>query len=263
MLQQFNELEQGNLHRYMDSISRYCDALVVYDDASTDGSAEFVEVYLKELDIMAFTGEHRQLNEIHLIRGEKNAYKEEVAHKATMLQKCLEIGSDWIFRIDADEVIESVGETNTVFGIRGLCQAGDEAGIDSYAFRNANLWRHPSFYRVDNSFNDFVSCRLWRNNGNLSYKEIKTGLHQRAVPDGLRNEAWAPIITLHYGFASDESILRKFHTYKSHGQDGWELYRLIDERTLRVEKSKPEWFRVPPEEVNPQSIFAMPVAMKA
>jgi hypothetical protein len=51
---------------------------------------------------------------------------------------------------------------------------------------------------------------------------------------------------IHYGFATDEAIIRKFHTYKEHGQTGWALERLVDERTLAVRRIKPEWFRDQP-----------------
>jgi glycosyltransferase involved in cell wall biosynthesis len=225
ILQNYNEVEQGNLQRYLPSVARYSDALVVYDDASTDGSVEYI---LKNWS-----------KELHIIKGERNDYAGEISHKALLLQKALEMKADWIFRIDADEVVEAVGERD----IRSLCE---NSRVDSIAFRNANLWRDPNFYRLDNSYNDFVSCRLWKNNGNLRYDNVKRGLHQRGTPDGLTSEEWAPFITLHYGFASNEAIIRKYTTYKNHGQTGWELFRLIDERGLKVAKSKPEWFVEPP-----------------
>jgi len=240
MLQMFDEMKFGNLKRYMESVSKYCDALVVYDDASTDGSVD----YLREWDNNI---------EIHLIRSRSNDYAAEVAHKAMLVNRAIEIGSDWIFRIDADEVIEKRGEDGR---IRELCIEGDKTGVDSWAFKNANFWRSPAFCRVDNLFDKFISCRLWKNNGNLKYNKIKHGLHQRAVPDGLVNESWADIITLHYGFASDEAILHKYYMYRNHGQTGWELDRLVDERTLRVAMSDPGWFNSPPIEVEPMTFFS-------
>ena len=245
ILQQYNELNNGNLPRYLDSISRYTDALVVYDDASIDGSLQYVKEWKK-----SFGG--KQLKEVIVISGEKNDYAAEVSHKEKMLNIALEIGADWIFRIDADEVLEKKGEDE----IRQLCSTSK---VDSYAFKNANLWRHPNYYRLDNSFNDFTSCRLWKNNGKLKYNNVKRGLHQRAVPDGLDTEDWAPFITLHYGFACAENIIAKFKMYKEHGQQGWELYRLIDERTLRLAKSNKEWFRNPPEDLPMHKVINRPL----
>lgn len=262
MLQMYNEFENGNLERYMHSVARYCDVIVVYDDASTDDSLEYMHTWAdwaRGRCLIEGTSSDWKLREVHIITAEKNDYVAEVEHKAKLLELAIDIGSDWIFRIDADEVIEMRGEEGR---IRELCKEADKTGIDSYAFRNANLWRSPAFYRIDNSFNDFVSCRLWKNNGELRYNNTKRGLHQRAVPDGLSNEKWADIITLHYGFASDESIVHKYTMYRSHGQKGWELERLIDERTLKVNKSKPEWFRNPPPNVNPFKFFKTKVADK-
>lgn len=247
MLQIFNEMKFNNLKRYMHSISKYCDALVVYDDASIDGSVEYLEKWN-----IAHCSSDIRLSEIHIIRGQENNYAAEVDHKAQLVKRAIEIDSNWIFRIDADEVIEKKGEEGC---IRELCAEGDRSDIDSWAFRNANFWRSPAFCRIDNLFDKFISCRLWKNNGSLAYSNVKHGLHQRAVPDGLKNEATADIITLHYGFASDESILHKYHMYYEHGQRGWELDRLIDERTLRVAPSNPCWFNNPPKEINAFEFF--------
>lgn len=248
VVQMKDELKNGNLPRFMDSVSRYADAMVCYDDASTDGSYEYLLDWQKE-----WAG--RQLKDVYIIRSETNDYANEVEHKSKILKKCLEIESSWMFRIDLDEVVEAAAEDN----LRDWLANADFQGYDSVAFRNANLWRHPSFYRLDSQFNDFVSCRLWKNNGNLSYKEIKRGLHQRAVPDGLVNETWAPFITLHYGFASSESILHKYHMYKAHGQDGWALHRLVDERTLTLAHSNPSWFREPLEQLPLSQVINRPL----
>lgn len=247
MLQMYNELEQGNLPRYMDSISRYCDSLVVYDDGSTDGSIDYI------------IDEWSDKIELKFYRSDKNDFVAEVDHKSKLLEMSRELGTNWLFRIDADEVIEKRGEDG---GIRQLCERGDSEGFDSFAFRNANLWRNPRYYRLDNSFNDFVSCRLWKITDNVKYTQTSRGLHQRAVPQGLCKETWADSITLHYGFASDESIIRKYKTYKSHGQSGWDLYRLIDERSLMIAKSKNEWFRNPPEDIEFSEVFKEPIASK-
>lgn len=248
ILQFKDEKNNGNLARYLDSISRYCDRLVAYDDGSTDDGSEFLLNWHDK-----YGG--RQLKQLSLIKSDTNDYAAEVSHKDQMLKRALQLGTDWIFRIDADEVLEATGEEN----IRTWLEENDRNGFDSVAFRNANLWRHPNFYRLDSQFNDFVSCRLWKNNGNLRYDKVERGLHQRAVPDGLKNETWCPYITLHYGFASSESILHKYHMYKAHGQNGWALHRLVDERTLKLAESVPGWFRNPLEKVSVSQIINRPL----
>jgi len=123
------------------------------------------------------------------------------------------------------------------------------------------MWRCECFHRMDNSYNEGWFCRLWRNTGDL-FIENKPGLHQRLVPPNLGPEGRSDIQILHYGFASDEAILRKYHDYKAHGQSGWALDRLIDERSLRVANSKPEWFRKEITKYKLNDIFGTPIASK-
>lgn len=253
LLQFKDEANNGNLDRYLDSISRYADLLIAYDDGSTDTGLDLLMNWYR-----TYSG--RQLKQVEIIEGGTNDYAAEVAHKDKMLRRGLEMGVTHFMRIDADECLEAAGETGIREWILSEMERPENGGdFDSAAFRNANLWRHPSFYRLDSQFNDFISCRLWKNNGKLEYKNIKRGLHQRAVPDGLEKETWCPYITLHYGFASSESILHKYHMYKAHGQDGWALQRLVDERTLSLGRSQSCWFRNPPEELPISQVINKPL----
>ena len=245
--QVYNELKKENLQRFMQSVSKYCDALVIYDDASTDGSMEWIKDN--------YPLEDGPLKEVHIIYGDTNNFSNEIAHKQIMLDKCSEVGADWIFWLDADEVIEPRGESGD---IRKLCDSGF---CDAYGFREVNLWRDPSFYRLDNAYNDGEFCRLWKNNGKLSYGE-RPGLHQRQYPDGIGEIVTSDIKVIHYGFSSDDRIIDKYKTYKAHGQRGWALNRLIDERTLSVAKSKDEWFSSPIKRKEFEEAFGFPVASR-
>ena len=53
---------------------------------------------------------------------------------------------------------------------------------------------------------------------------------------------------IHRGFATDYQIMTKYNVYKSNGQNGWALDRLLDEETLQVNKLDknmlPEWFDI-------------------
>jgi len=79
-------------------------------------------------------------------------------------------------------------------------------------------------------FDDLWQLVFWKNNGQLHYEPVK-GLHELQYPKGLTN-TYKPRVTLpllHYGFASVKQIVRKYLTYKSLGQQGWGLNRLVDE----------------------------------
>lgn len=246
MAQIYNELETNNLPRFMDSIKRYCNSLVIYNDGCTDGSIDWINNNYH----FDYT-----LDEIHFIHGERNDFRNEIAHKKLMLQKCIDIDSDWIFFIDFDEVIEKRGEDG---GIRGLCESDK---CDAYGFGEVNLWRSESFYRLDAGFNDGKFCRLWKNTGKLFY-DVRPGLHQKQYPDGVDEIITSDIRVVHYGFSSDNQIIRKYKLYKSHGQSGFALDRLIDERTLRVSKSNQDWFRNVLIEENFNDVYSAPVASK-
>ena len=245
IVQIYNEMDKDNLVRFMDSVKVYCDALVVYNDGCTDGTMEYL---MKENHL------DKHMSEIEFIHGKENNFKNEIQHKQLMLEKAIEMKSDWIFWLDCDEVVEAKGEAG---GIRGVCE---NATCDAYGFKEVNLWRDPCFYRLDNAYNDGEFCRLWRNTGELHYDD-RPGLHQRQYPNGIDRIETADIKVIHYGFSSDSRIIDKYLTYRSHGQSGWALNRLIDERTLRVAKSKPEWFCIQPEEKDFNEVFKTPIAL--
>jgi len=234
----YNEVEKKNLKRCLESLSRYCDEIVIYDDASTDDSVKVAQEYTNLI-----------------IEGETNEWGKEAEHRQQLLELALTRNPDWIFWMDADEVIEKRGEEG---GIRQLCKTQE---FDSYSFHEVNLWRTPSFYRIDSSYNDGIFCRLWKNNGTLKILN-KPGLHQRLVPYTLKKESISTIQVLHHGFSSDDRIIDKYLTYKKHGQNGWALDRLIDERTLIVNPSRQEWFREPLLDVSKNEIYKIPLRTK-
>jgi len=237
-MQIYNEVEKGNLKRCLNSMSKYCDEIVIYDDASTD-------------DSVAVAREYTDL----IIEGEGNEWGKEAEHRQRLLKLALEHNPDWTFWLDADEVIEKRGQDG---GLRELCEKGFH---DSYAFHEINLWRTPAFYRLDNLYNEGWFCRLWKNTGELEI-ENKPGLHQRLVPKGLKSEGKSDLQVIHYGFANDNNLIEKFKTYRSHGQSGWALWRLVDERTLNVARSKPHWFDYKLPTVNPNDVYKVPLLSK-
>lgn len=237
ILMAYNELKSGNLIPCLKSMQRYCDEIVVYDDGSNDGS---LSVY----------GDYG----CHTIVGQHNDFKSELKHKQQQLDLCKKLGATWIFRIDADEILDEQGASG---GLRSFIESKRNP---SYAFHTTNLWRSPCFYRLDNSYNDVIFNRLWHCTSDLHF-DVKTGLHLTNYPVGATdNEGFAPFEILHYGFASDKAIIDKYQMYSAHGQTGWALNRLVDEGTLRVARSKSKWFQHPLPDHDFGKVFATPIA---
>ena len=220
-LQLYNELENGNLIRCLENCACWADEIFIYDDCSTDGSQE---VYLK------YTYPD------HIICGGSRDFTAELFHKQRLLELTLRSAPNWIGWIDGDAVFDKY---ITEHCEELLCEV-ESKGHDCAQLRNMNLWRHPAYFRLDDSFDDLWHVVFWKNTGKLHYNPIKR-LHQQQYPLGMTNLYSIPYPThrlLHYGFATKERIIRKYLTYKSYGQKGWSLDRLVTEfpPKFRVEK---------------------------
>ena len=81
-----------------------------------------------------------------------------------------------------------------------------------------------------------------------------SGLHQQQYPRGLNKLSHTDYSLIHRGFSTDYQIITKYDVYKNRGQSGWELDRLLSEKTLQVEKINydvlPKWFEIT-DEVHP------------
>lgn len=220
----FNELRKQNLERFWKNIHPVCDALVVYDDGSTDGSYEYM------LDKAVFT-----------LRAGENDFKNEVNHKKILLEYALKLQPDFILWMDADEVLTA----NAKDELQNLCKYADENNIDGISFHEINLWRSNSWKRIDNSYDLGWFVRLWRVTPEIMFNETDPGLHQQQYPHSISTiEKTDRLGVIHYGFASDRSLAFKYLVYRSHGQTGWALERLLDETTLSLEKVDKELFPV-------------------
>lgn len=215
-----------NLERFMRSVSKYCDGLIIYNDGSTDDSREFILDYpLSD-----------RLRHVEVIGDPKNDFKNEVYHKARLLEHARRFRPDWLLWLDCDEIIEAKGERGA---IQYLIETSKSDGINLF---NRNLWRSDRYFRTDELWGVGLFCRLWRMKDELHYI-IKSGLHQDLVPKGVvTRDDVNNLFVIHYGYASDDAILRKYELYKSHGQSGRSLDRMIDEKGLRLNSCPPEWF---------------------
>ena len=208
-LQVKNEKSSGHIQRFIDVNLPLLDYLVVYDDASTDGTCEYLEQYA---DV--------------LVKGQFSMFRSELGNKQILLDAASHIVSetDFFLWLDADEVLLASPQE-----LRSICKDLLRRGYDSAVLPHVNLWRSSAYYRTDNYFNDLQPVRLWRAKNGL-YFERGGGLHRQLHPKGIDTtlKLETPAV-LHFGFADDKNLLEKYTTYKQVGQRGSNLYRLVSE----------------------------------
>lgn len=208
-LQVKNEMLSGHIQRFIEVNLPLFDHLVVYDDASTDGTCEFLERYANVL-----------------VKGTYSMFQSELRNKQILLDASSHLvgDTDFYLWLDADEVLLTTRDE-----LRNICKDLLKGGFDSAVLPHVNLWRSSAYFRVDNYFNDLQPVRLWHAGRDL-YFENRTGLHIQTHPLGLKTTAKldSPAV-IHFGFADDENLIQKYNTYKQVGQRGSNLYRLVSE----------------------------------
>lgn len=223
-IQMYNEVEKGNLERCLNNVSKFCNDIVIYDDASTDTSVEVAKSYTP-----------------HIIQGKEHDFLNETRHKKMLLDYLLKesgIEPEWIFWIDCDEIVSKQGVEG---GIVELCKTEDKGSFDSFWFHNINLYRSECWYRVDNLFGEGWFNRLWRNNGKLKF-DVKHGLHQNLFPMGLELQMRCDIDIIHYGLSTAEKIAKLYAIRKKLGVPNHMNGRKINEETLTLRPVNLSWF---------------------
>ena len=210
--QLYNEESKGNLRNWIKSMS-FCDYVYIYDQNSTDSSKEL----------------YKQQDNFVVVESPVNDFKSEI--------KC-----------NGDTILSRNEGRDSIERLLTLC---DQHGCGSIDLRHFNLWRSDIYYRIDNQYDylDRVGVRaFWKNNGQLKFPTTD-GLHQLQYPNFLGGKVarLEDIFLIHKGFSTDSQIINRYHLYKSRGQSGWSLERLIDENTLAVnilhKSVYPTWFK--------------------
>lgn len=239
-LQLYNESKNGNLIRCLDNCRKWSDEVFIYDDCSTDDSMDVYKQYNAKV-----------------IRGESRNFGNEIFNKQKLLDLVLDSNPEWIVWQDGDAIMSG----NFTSNMRSILGDLGKSGHDGAKIHYMNLWRHPAYYRLDSAFNGLSIVAFWKNNGRLKY-DVGPGLHKPQCPNGMQNiyEFGRDEHIIHYGFASEINIARKYLTYKSFGQTGIDLDRLIDERCLSLRKVPKSLY--PPENIpNDYDVAQAPIAI--
>ena len=235
-----NEMEKGNLENWMSCMQEICDYIYIYDQASTDGSKGF----------------YKKFNNVIVIESPINDFENELICKNTLLKKIIkeQLDADWITWFDGDTIIDGrLLNYNKIRDILNLIPS-EINGLDLNHF---NLWRSDIHYRVDDNYDYFGKVgrtAFWRFNKDLSFPQEK-GLHSPNNERPLQINSRIRLgdyALIHRGFASDSQIVERYEMYKSKGQTGNMLQRLILENGLQVEeldrKYLPSWFEIKDDE---------------
>lgn len=210
----FNEIETGCLEEFFKYNKSLFDSILIFDDGSTDGTYEFCMGHADAV-----------------IRSAKNNFKAEIQHKKELLAKADQLGADFIVPLDADEILPCTRQE-----LEGFCKRLVENNLDAYSANYINLWRSGQYRRTDSLFGEIKPVRLWQHKAHVDpFPKPKEALHQVLYPEYVKNIEFADdFYVLHTGFMTEDRILRKFLTYRKHGQKGFELLRFIDESKLKT-----------------------------
>lgn len=231
-----NEIQKGNLENWFKCMTPICDYIYIFDQNSTDGSLEY----------------YKQFPNTIVIESPTNRFKEELICKSELLRKIKNEHPDatYIQWLDGDEIIDGRLLKNNGQPFREMCEQLLNDNANGYNYGHKNLWRSDIYERIDDSYDWLDShgvCKLWKFSMDLRF-EIAGGLHRTNYPQNIGAIKRLPFSLIHRGFATDFQIINKYEIYKSYGQSGWALDRLLEESTLKVKKIDndllPDWFEI-------------------
>lgn len=184
-----NAILRGDLYRLFLNLDQYCDDIFVCDDASYDGTSEFLYNYLPEDHILS-------------VPYDEWSFKDELKWKQKLLEMIHQNGPyKWIMWMDGDEVLDAKGTQE----LRDWCEKyKDNEKVNALAFHYTQFWKITNYARIDNDFDQGQFVKLWKYDPHLEF-EIVSGTHQPQFPKQVfewinQGKVWnAEWECLHYG----------------------------------------------------------------
>jgi hypothetical protein len=211
-----NEASTGHLDSFLKWNISLFDNVIVYDDASNDGTPE----RLKAVGVEVIE------NEFSIFRNELIIREKLLTEAKGRFPK-----TDWFMILDLDELLTCSRDE-----IESLIVKAEGRKCTGVSFKLVNLWKSESFFRTDEHFNSVVKTHLWKNIEEMSFSG-ESGLHRELHPSSIKKiYAQDSIRILHLGFSTREKIVQKFLSYKKLGQKSRSLWRLIDERFIETQE---------------------------
>lgn len=196
------------LRQVLDHMSRYCDAIVVLDDASEDATPEvcasFAGVILHRNPAPTF-------------------WENESRLRFQLWNLTMQAEPDWILSTAADELMEDrfIRERDAWLGV---------PDHDVIAVRLHHFWDDYEHYRVDGPWAPQYKKMLVRCRTGFAYEWDGFRLHSERLPCNVPGPVlWSDLRARHFGYVRREDRLRKYRRYVLHDQE-YSYEHLLDER---------------------------------
>ena len=213
-----NEIvREGNIYRAISNMRRFCDTIVACDDASNDGTREFLQNEIPA-------------DQLVLVPPGEQDFGKELFWKQKMLEICHRIKPHWIWWQDADEELEAAASDGV---LRSFCTNALHRPEPAWRFHYTQLWRVDSWARTDDGFDDGYYIKLWKWDPKLSF-EVREGTHFYQFPKQIEAQmdkvGLAPWEIIHWGNWGKNLV---FKSIQYAGQDGAERHLEFDNASYR------------------------------
>ncbi len=212
MLPVRNEADRW-LKSVLEQLSQIADAIVVYDDASDDGTSDLCRQYPK----------------VHSYRGDVPWFGQNESELRRHLWDLAVLHEpEWLLALDADELLED----GAVLALPWLI---DQSDYDAVAFRIFDFWNSAEHVRIDGAWNPWnrFSALLSRYDSTLDPAWLAQPIHCGRFPVSYHDRVtfYSPWRVRHYGWARAEDHLKKYLFYRERDMG---LYGRVLEHTDSV-----------------------------
>lgn len=219
------------------SLSSYVDEIVIVDNGSTDGTQECYTNYSKIVTI-----------------GHTEGF-DEGRDKRLLLEMAKKRSPDWLFWLDADEVLEKRMTRELVERIMNQ----DE--YTSIWFKQYHFWRSCTHYRIDGRWKPSYQRCMWKYQESQYFR--KDRIHNGLIQGLTGRPLYSNIRLKHYGHVKRSDTMAKYVLYRTIDNPYKDCYtgrdykHMIDESGTQLEEWQ-ESLQVPKQEVTQSNITIQP-----
>ena len=189
--------EQGRwLERTLGQLGRMVDAIVVVDDASTDGSFEICRSWPKTV----------------VYREPQTRFdRDEPGLRRHLWERAKDLDAEWVLMVDADEEFEPRAERELRAHLR-------QRDYDAVAFRIFDLWKSETHVRVDGAWNPWNRFTTMIARPQLGFADdwLQRSAHSGRFPLAYRDVPvyYSHLRVRHRGWSRAGDHLRKYLYYR-------------------------------------------------